>query len=69
MGQDGQQIRRDKLIIDTDPGIGASPPDFLLRCVRPLPSTIVSFSLKLLLVLCFLSWLLQEKEKLRFFFL
>jgi len=24
MGQDGQQIRRDKLIIDTDPGIGAS---------------------------------------------
>ena len=44
-------------------------PDSLLRCVRPLPSTIVSFSLKLLLVLCFLSWLLQEKEKLRFFFL
>jgi hypothetical protein len=25
MGQDGQQIRRDKLIIDTDPGIGAFP--------------------------------------------
>jgi hypothetical protein len=24
MGQDGQQIRRHKLIIDTDPGIGAS---------------------------------------------
>jgi uridine nucleosidase len=25
MGQDGHQIRRHKLIIDTDPGIGASP--------------------------------------------
>jgi hypothetical protein len=24
MGQDAQQIRRQKLIIDTDPGIGAS---------------------------------------------
>jgi hypothetical protein len=45
MGQDGQQIRRDKLIIDTDPGIGAShslpPPPFL--CLALVPCTIVSF--------------------------
>jgi hypothetical protein len=25
MERDGQQTRRDKLIIDTDPGIGSSP--------------------------------------------
>jgi hypothetical protein len=29
MGQDGQ-IRRDRIIIDTDPGIGAPPPSLSL---------------------------------------
>jgi hypothetical protein len=37
MGLDGHQIRAHKLIIDTDPGIGASPASILLLLVFPLP--------------------------------
>jgi hypothetical protein len=46
MGQDGQ-IRRDRIIIDTDPGIGAPPPSLplplflsFLRCGSPVFSSL-----------------------------
>jgi hypothetical protein len=37
MGQDAQQIRRHKLIIDTDPGIGASSLPPKVSVFLPVP--------------------------------